>query len=104
MEYRFMQVKVDSIHNTEKFINITKLDIDDYGTMILLVELEFKLLLNDDHNRDRKNSQYAILSVQEDLEENDSTINSAETMTRDELNKERQKIIEIGLFGLYSDH
>jgi hypothetical protein len=104
MEYRFMLVKVDSIHNTEKFINITKLDIDDYGTMILLVELEFKLSLNDDHNRDRKNSQYAILSVQEDLEENDSTINSAETMTRDELNKERQKIIEIGLFGLYSDH
>jgi hypothetical protein len=99
-----MQVKVDSIHNTEKFINITKLDIDDYGTMILLVELEFKLLLNDDHNRNRKISQYAILSVQEDLEENDSTINSAETMTRDELNKERQKIIEIGLFGLYSDH
>ena len=49
-----MLVKVDSIHNTEKVINVTKLDIDDYGTMILLVELEFKLPLNDDHNRDRK--------------------------------------------------
>ena len=96
MEYRFMLVKVDSIHNTEKVINVTKLDIDDYGTVIPLEELELKLPLDNDSIIEiLKNSQYAVLSVQGDLEENGSTITSAEIMTRDELNKEKQKTIEI---------
>ena len=91
-----MLVKIDSIHNNNKVINVTKLDIDDYGSVIPLEELEFRLPLNDDSMVEiLKNSQYAVLSVQGNLEENGSTIISAETMTLDELNKEKQKTIEV---------
>ena len=76
--------------------NVTRLDIDDYGSVIPLEELELKLPSNDNSFIETlKNSQYAILSIQESLERNGSIITSAETMTLDELNKEKQKTIEV---------
>jgi hypothetical protein len=41
-----------------------------------------------------RNSQYAVISVQGNLEANNSIITSADSMTLDELNKEKQKTIE----------
>jgi hypothetical protein len=91
-----MLVKVDGIHNNNKMISVTKLDIDDYGSVIPLEELELQLPTNDSSVIEiLKNSQYAILSIQEGLEENGSIITAAETMTVDELNKEKQKTIEV---------
>jgi hypothetical protein len=91
-----MLVKVNSIHNSNKMVNVTRLDIDDYGSVIPLEELELKLPSNDNSVIEiLKNSQYAILSLQESLEKNGNVITSAETMTLDELNKEKQKTIEV---------
>jgi hypothetical protein len=42
-----------------------------------------------------RNSQYAVITIREDLEKNSNIITSAETMTLDELNKEKQKTIEV---------
>lgn len=91
-----MLVKVNGIHNNNKMINVTRLDIDDYGSVIPLEELEFQLPSNDNSVIEiLKNSQYAVLSLQESLENNGNIITSAETMTLDELNKEKQKTIEV---------
>jgi hypothetical protein len=95
-----MLVKVNSIHNNNKMVNVTRLDIDDYGSVIPLEELELKLPSNDNLVIEiLKNSQYAILSLQESLEKNGNIITSAETMTLVELNKEKQKTIEVAAEG-----
>jgi hypothetical protein len=89
-------VKINNIDNNNDKVKVTKLDIDDYGSVIPLEELELKLPQNDDSvSKILKDSQYAVLSLQGNIEENGSTIITAETMTLDELNKEKQKTIEI---------
>lgn len=90
-----MLVKVNSINSNDKLVNVTKLDIDDYGSVIPLKELELKLPLNENIAEILRNSQYAVLSVQGDLEESGNIIISADTMTLDELNKEKQKTIDV---------
>ena len=91
-----MLVKVNDIHNNNKMVNVTRLDIDDYGSVIPLEELELQLPTNDNSVIEiLKNSQYAVLTIEESLEENGNIITSAKTMTLDELNKEKQKTIEV---------
>lgn len=90
-----MLVKVNSIHNNDKVINVTKLDIDDYGSVVPLEELDLKLSPDDESLVEiLKRSQYAVLTVQGNIEENGSTIISADAMTLDDLNSEKQKTIE----------
>jgi hypothetical protein len=89
-------VKINNIYNNDKVIRVTKLDIDDYGSVIPVEELELKLPSHDDSIVEiLRNSQYAVLFVQGNIEENGSTIILAQTMTLDELNKEKQKTIEV---------
>lgn len=91
-----MLVKVNGIHNNNKTVNVTRLDIDDYGSVIPLEELELQLPINDNSVIEiLKNSQYAVLTIEESLEENGSIITSAKNMTLDELNREKQKTIEV---------
>lgn len=91
-----MLVKVNGIHNNNKMINVTRLDIDDYGSVIPLEELELQLPINDNSVIEiLKNSQYAVLTIGGSLEENGNIITSAKTMTLDELNREKQKMIEV---------
>ena len=91
-----MLVKVNSIDNENKMINVTRLDIDDYGSVIPLEELELQLPPNNNSVIETlKNSRYAVLSIQEDLGQHSNIITSVETMTLDELNKEKQKTIEV---------
>lgn len=91
-----MLVKVNSIDNENKMINVTRLDIDDYGSVIPLEELELQLPPNNNSVIETlKNSRYAVLSIQEDLGQHSNIVTSAETMTLDELNKEKQKTIEV---------
>jgi hypothetical protein len=91
-----MLVKVNGIHNNNKMVNVTRLDIDDYGSVIPLEELELQLPINDNSVIEiLKNSQYAVLAMEESLEENGNIITSAKTMTLDELNREKQKTIEV---------
>ena len=91
-----MLVKVNGIHNNNKMVNVTRLDIDDYGSVIPLEELELQLPINDNSVIEiLKNSQYAVLTIEKSLEENGNIITSAKTMTLDELNREKQKTIEV---------
>jgi hypothetical protein len=91
-----MLVKVNGIHNNNKMVNVTRLDIDDYGSVIPLEELKLQLPTNDNSVIEiLKNSQYAVLTIEESLEENGNIITSAKTMTLDELNREKQKTIEV---------
>jgi hypothetical protein len=91
-----MLVKVNGIHNNNKMVNVTRLDIDDYGSVIPLEELELQLPINDNSVIEiLKNSQYAVLTIEESLEENGNIITSAKTMTLDELYREKQKTIEV---------
>ena len=91
-----MLVKVNGIHNNNKMMKVTRLDIVDDGSVITLEVLVFQLPSNDNSVIEiLKNSQYAVLSLQESLEKNGNIITSAETMTLDELNKEKQKTIEV---------
>jgi hypothetical protein len=91
-----MLVKVNGVHNNNKMVNVTRLDIDDYGSVIPLEELELQLPFNDNSVIEiLKNSQYAVLTIEESLEENGNIITSAKTMTLDELNREKQKTIEV---------
>jgi hypothetical protein len=94
-----MLVKVNGIHNNNKMVNITRLDIDDYGSVIPLEELELQLPTNDNSVIEiLKNSQYVVLTIEESLEENGNIITSANTMTLDELNREKQKTIEVAAY------
>jgi len=90
-----MLVKINTLHDNDKVINVTKLDIDDYGSVVPLEELELKLASNDESLVEiLKRSQYAVLTMQGNIEENGSTIISADAMTVDDLNSEKQKTIE----------
>jgi hypothetical protein len=89
-----MLVKVNSINYDNKIIDVTKLDIDDYGSVIPLEDLEFQLPSKDDSIvKILKNSKYAAIYIKQNSEGN-GIITSADTMTLDELNKEKQKTIE----------
>jgi hypothetical protein len=91
-----MLVKINSIHNEDKMISVTRLDIDDYGSVVPIKELELQLPPNNNSVIETlRNSQYAVITIREDLEKNSNIITSAETMTLDELNKEKQKTIEV---------
>jgi hypothetical protein len=90
-----MLVKVNGIYDDNKTINVTKLDIDDYGSVVPLEELVLQLPSNSDSTIDTlRNSQYAVISIQGNLEANSSIIISADSMTLDELNNEKKKTIE----------
>ena len=93
-----MLVKVNGVYNDNKTINVTKLDIDDYGFVVPLEELVLQLPSNSASTIDiLRNSQYAVISIQGNLEVNSSIIISADSMTLDELNKEKQKTIEAAI-------
>ena len=63
--------------------------------MVLLEGLVLQLLSNCDSTIDiLRNLQYAVISIQGNLEANSSVIISADSMTLDELNNEKQKTIE----------
>ena len=88
-----MLVKVNSVSSNK--VKVTKLDIDDYGSIIPLKDLEFNLPI-DDHDliiQILKSSPYAVIFTEGDNEENNDTIILASSMTIDELNEEKNKTI-----------
>ena len=57
-----MLVKIKSINEDEHKVKVIMLDIDDYGSLIPLENLEFNLPSNDNSITDiLKNSSYAVL-------------------------------------------
>lgn len=57
-----MLVKVDSIDTIKNSVRVTQLDIDDYGSLIPLKELELYISANDNSIiRTLKNTSYVFL-------------------------------------------
>jgi hypothetical protein len=93
-----MLVKVNNIDIDKNKVRVSKLDIDDYGSVIALKELELKISANDNCIiQTMQNSSYAAIFTQgdtDDNDDNDSTIILANGITIDELNKEKSKTID----------
>ena len=90
-----MLVKVNNIDIDKNKVRVSKLDIDDYGSIITLKEVELKIPANDDSIiQTLQNSPYAAIFTEENTDDNSSTIILANGITIDELNKEKSKTID----------
>ena len=87
-----MLVKVNGVSGSK--VKVTKLDIDNYGFIIPLKELEINLPTDDDSIiQILKRSPYAAIFTEGNNDDNNDTIILASSMTLDELNEEKNKII-----------
>jgi hypothetical protein len=87
-----MLVKVNNIR--ENSVRVTKLDIDDFGSVIPLRELELRLPQDDDSIiQTLRHSVYAILFTADDSEGDGDTIILARSMTTEELNEEKERMV-----------
>lgn len=90
-----MLVKVNSLDIIKKKIKVTQLDIDDFGSVIPLKQLELNISGDDESViQTLKNGSYAAIFTEDNIEDNNSTIILANAMTIDELNKEKSKTID----------
>jgi hypothetical protein len=84
-----MLAKINDI--SKDSVKATKLDIDDFGSVIPLRELDLKLPQDDDSvSETLRHSSYAIIFTEDD----GSTIILARSVTTEELNDEKQRTIE----------
>jgi hypothetical protein len=88
-----MLVKINNI--TGNRVRVTKLDIDNFGSVIPLMELELRLPKDDDSvSQTLRHSVYAILFTADDNEDDGSTIILARGMTTEELNEEKERTVQ----------
>jgi hypothetical protein len=88
-----MLAKINDINKDS--VKATKLDIDDFGSVIPLRELDLKLPQYDDSvSETLRHSSYAIIFCKDDGEDDGSTIILARSVTTEELNDEKQRTIE----------
>ncbi|MGB8024916.1 MAG: hypothetical protein WCF06_11425 [Nitrososphaeraceae archaeon] len=93
-----MLVRVNGIDSMKSRVKVTQLDIDDFGSVIPLKELELNVSTDDDSIiQTLKNSSYAAIFTEDSIEENKSVIILANGMTIDELNREKSKTINKAL-------
>jgi hypothetical protein len=87
-----MLAKINDI--SVSYVRVTKLDIDDFGSVIPLRELELRLP-QDDYSvtQTLRHSEYAIIFTADDREDNGSTIILARSMTTEELNEEKERTV-----------
>ena len=89
-----MLVKVNDISGNS--VRVTKLDIDDFGSVIPLRELDLKLPQDDDSvSQILRHSLYAILFTKDDNEEDGSKVILARGMTMQELNEEKERTVQV---------
>ena len=86
-----MLVRVNGIDSINGRVKVTQLDIDDYGSVIPLKDLELDISIDDKSIiQTLKNSSYAAIFTEDSIEENKSVIILAKGMTIDELNREKE--------------
>jgi len=90
-----MLIKVNGFDTSKNMVRVTRLDIDDYGSVIPLKELGL-IVREDDHSiiKTLKDSSYAAVFTIGDKDDNNSIIILANGLTVDELNKEKLKTID----------
>ena len=87
-----MLVKVN--HTNRNSIRATKLDIDDFGSVIPLTELYLKLPQDDDSvGETLRHCSYAIIFTKDDKEDVGSSIILARALTTEELNEEKERTV-----------
>jgi ABC-type Na+ transport system ATPase subunit NatA len=90
-----MLVRINGVDSIKSRIKVTQLDIDDYGSVIPLKDLELNISKDDESIiQTLKNSSYAAIFTEDSMEENKSVIILANGMTIDELNREKSKTID----------
>jgi hypothetical protein len=87
-------VKVDKIIEGNK-IKVIELDIDNYGSVIPLRELELKLPHDDSVIKVLSSTNYAAIFTENDSDESGSTIILANSVSLDELNEEKKRAIDM---------
>ena len=94
MLYRcVLLVKVDKIIEGNK-IKVVELDIDNYGSVIPLRELELKLPEDDSVIKVLSSTEYAAIFTEDDNDESDDTIILANSVSLDELTEEKKRAID----------
>ena len=94
MLYRYiLLVKVDKIIEGNK-IKVVELDIDNYGSVIPIRELELKLPKDDSVIKVLSSTEYAAIFTESDNDEGDDTIILANSVSLDELNEEKKRAID----------
>jgi len=94
MLYRYiLLVKVDKIIEGNK-IKVVELDIDNYGSVIPLRELELKLPEDDSVIKVLSSTEYAAIFTGGDNDEGGDTIILANSVSLDELNEEKKRAID----------
>ena len=86
-----MLVKINDIYTNKNSAKVTQLDIDDFGSIIPLRELELNISTDEAILQTLKHSSYAAIFTAED---DQSTIILAIGMTLDELNQEKSRTID----------
>lgn len=90
-----MLVKVNEIDEVMRTINVTLLDIDDLGSVVPMRNLNLKVLPEDSLVIDLlKASSHAIIFTQGFSDTENSVVISALSLTDEELNDEKEKIIK----------
>lgn len=98
-----MLVKINKY--TKHNVNVTELDIDEFGTIIPIRDLELKILEHNNNLYDLiTQSSYAAIFTKKDLnskdvkdhmyDENSNIILLVNPITVEELNNEKKKVIE----------
>jgi hypothetical protein len=86
-------VKVDKLIEGNK-IKVIELDIDNYGSVIPLREVELKLPEDDSVIKVLSSSEYAAIFTEGDIGEGGETIILANSLSLDELNEEKRRAID----------
>ena len=88
-----MLVKVDKIIEGNK-IRVVELDIDNYGSVIPLRELELKLPKDDSVIKVLTSTEYAAIFTEGEVDKGADTIILANSVSHDELNEEKKRAID----------
>jgi len=75
-------------------IRVVELDIDNYGSVIPLRELELKLPDDDSVIKVLSSTEYAAIFIEGEIEEGANTIILANSVSLDELNEEKKRAID----------
>jgi hypothetical protein len=90
-----MLVKVNKIDDAMRTISVTLLDIDEFGSVVPIQNLNLKVLAGDSYIIELlKSSSHAIIFTQDFSNMDNSVVISALSLTDDELNDEKEKIIK----------
>ncbi|HEY7696671.1 MAG TPA: hypothetical protein VH797_11295 [Nitrososphaeraceae archaeon] len=88
-----MLVKVDKIIEGNK-VRVAELDIDNYGSVIPLRELELRLPEDDSVIRVLSSTLYAAIFTGGEIDGGADTIVLANSVSLDELNEEKKRAID----------